>query len=120
MLSLLGSEPALIWAGEAAGGMSAATCIVLGLSIHFLTAITLARVFLNLIGRLRKSYLPFAGVAYGGAIWAIMTFGLLRVFDEVMYARVRLMPLTYLAAQLVYGTTLAAAYSILRKPQESK
>lgn len=115
MIALLGNEPALIWAGAAAGAVSTTTCIVLGLSIHLLTAIALARIFFILAGQLQKLYLPFAGAAYGVVIWAVMTFGLLRALDDVMYTRVRLMPLTFLAAHLVYGSTVGVAYSMLRR-----
>jgi hypothetical protein len=110
--SLLLAEPALIMAGQAKGGMSAAGCVALGLAIHFVTAIVVARLFLILAGRLTEWRLPLAGVAYGAALWAIMAFVLLRLFDDVLYARVRLLPLNFLAAHLLYGTVIAGICSV--------
>ena len=115
ILSLLMNEPALITAGEAAGGISTTAALVLALVIHFLFAIVLARVFLILIQRLRKLYAWLAGAAYGVATWAIMTFVVLRVLNDVMYTRLQLIPLTFLVAHLAYGTTLGL-YCTAKRP----
>ncbi len=116
VLGLVGSEPALIWAGHSRGGVSVTTYIIVGLFIHFATAICLARLFLTFGMRLRGVYLPMAAVAYAITIWAIMTFAFLGVFNQVMDARIRLIPLTFFTAHLIYGGTLVGAYSVLRPP----
>jgi hypothetical protein len=117
--SLLASEPGLIMAGEATGGASAVTVLVMGLAIHFLAAIALARAFLGIIGgvarRLAGIELLCVGVIYGAAVWVIARFVGLRVFDNVMYARVQLLPWTFLVAHLLYGATLSGLALMARR-----
>jgi len=105
--SLLLGEPALILAGQAQGGMSTPACLALGLTIHLVVAIAFARLFLMLADDLRGWGLIAAGIVCGAAIWAIMTFGLLRLFNDVMYARVRLLSPIFLGAHLLFGLIVA-------------
>jgi hypothetical protein len=105
--SLLMSEPALIMAGKAAGGVSTAACLALGLSIHLIVAVAFARLFLMTVDSLRGWRLLPAGIAYGVVIWAIMTFGVLRLVNDVMYARVKLVSTVFFGAHLLYGSILA-------------
>jgi hypothetical protein len=116
--ALLGSEPALIMAGQAMGGVSVPTLIVFAFLIHFVTAIAMARLFLHLTDSIRVLVgwrLVAAGLAYGTTVWLIMTFVVLRVCDNVMYARVQLWPLTFLSAHLLYGVTLASCAGFTHK-----
>jgi hypothetical protein len=113
--SVLMSEPALIVAGQAQGGISAAACLGLGLVIHLAAAIVFARLFLMAVNTVTGRRLLLIGVGYGAAIWAIMNFGFLSVFNDVMYARVRLQPGLFLAAHLVYGMVLGGVLFVQRR-----
>ena len=109
MAALLAGEPGLIMAGQAQGGSSTAIVLIMGLVIHFATAIALARLFQALTGGVRWTGrgLLGGGLLYGVAVWAVARFAALPLFDRVMFARVQLVPWTFLAAHLFYGAALA-------------
>jgi hypothetical protein len=113
--ALLGGGPALLFAGQARGGMSAPLCIAVGLTIHAIVSIGLTRLFLMLAWGQKKIYLPIAGLIFGALIWAIMGHALLPMFDVVMAARVQLIPHTFLAANLAYGLVLGLACGAMGK-----
>jgi hypothetical protein len=106
--AFVGSEPALIAAGQGRGVPGAPTMLAVGVVIHFAAAIAAAWLFLRAVAAaaLRShSALIISGLVYGAIVWAFANWGGL-LFDEVMYARVRLIPLTFLVAHLIYGLTL--------------
>jgi hypothetical protein len=105
--ALLLSEPALIVAGQAIGGMSKPACLALGFAIHLATSIALAWLFLLFAPNVRGWRLMAAGLVFGIVIWGIMTFGVLRLVNDIMYARVQLLPSVFFGAHLVYGVVLA-------------
>jgi hypothetical protein len=106
--AVLMSEPALILAGQAQGGMSATACLVLGLIIHLIAATAFAAAFVTFASAVSGWRGLAVGIGYGLAIWAVMRFGLLPMFDTVMAARVQLVPMPFLLAHVVYGSILAA------------
>jgi hypothetical protein len=108
MAAFLVSEPALILAGQAQGGMSAPACLVLGLAIHLIIAGVLAGIFLMFTSSATGLRLLLAAILYSALIWAAMRFALLPMFDAVMYARVQLLQSVFFGAHLVYGLILAA------------
>ena len=116
--AFFGSEPALIIAGEASGAISTPAVITWGLVIHFATAVAWAWLFLLLtdsLSSLRGWRVALAGLIYGAAVWAIMTLAALRVFDDVMYARVQLLPGIFFGAHLLYGAALASYVGLVPK-----
>lgn len=123
IVAFLGAEPTLIEAGQAQGGISVPTIIAFGLAIHFATAIAFAWLLLRLMEQLRGLFgwrLAAAGLVYGAAVWVIMTLVALRLFDDVMYARVQIfLPQTFFAAHLLFGAALAACASLTREESAS-
>lgn len=55
---------------------------------------------------LPRAGLP-AGVAYGVAVWAVMTWGALPRINPIMFTAETATPLTWFAAHAVFGATLA-------------
>ncbi len=106
--AVLMSEPALILAGQAQGGMSATACLVLGAIIHLITASAFAAAFFTFTSAVTGWRGLAVGIGYGLAIWAVMRFGLLPMFDTVMAARLQFLPVPFLLAHVVYGSVLAA------------
>ncbi len=107
--ALLGSEPALIMAGQARGGLSLPAVVVFGALIHFGVAIALAWVFFRIEPSVRTSSklaIAGCGMAYGLGAWALMNWIFLPFFDFVMAERLALMPGVFLGAALGYGAVL--------------
>jgi hypothetical protein len=116
--STFGGAPALIMAGQASGAAGVPIVMAFGLTIHFASAVAFTWLFFLLTDQIRGLLgwrLVVAGLTYGVLIWAIMTWGPLRVFNDVMYARVQLMPRTFFAAHLVFGAVLAGGAGWNRK-----
>jgi hypothetical protein len=108
----LGALPVLIDAGQARGGIGPAGVMTVGLVIHLIVSSVWGWVFFRLVfdilPSLRGWRLAVTGLIYGAAVWAFMAFCALRLFDATMHARVRLLPVTFLAVHLLYGAALAA------------
>jgi hypothetical protein len=81
--------------------------IIIGILEHLAIAAVLGIVFVTLSARGRSSGSAFwNGVLYGTAVWAVMTYVLLPVFNSTMRARVMLMPVSWLFLHWIYGGLL--------------
>ncbi len=82
--------------------------IVLGVLLHLFLSALFGGLFVGLLGHRRSGAATLVyGWAYALAILLVMTFVALPRMDPVMSARVRMIPVAWLLAHLVYGTTLA-------------
>jgi hypothetical protein len=81
--------------------------VLLGLALHFAVAAFWGVIFTALVDRdLAADRALAAGLVYGAAVWAVMTYGALPLLDRTMLPRVRLAPGTWLVMHLVYGVCL--------------
>lgn len=99
---------AALWYGEPAliGG---ADVIIVGMLTHFATAAAFGLLFGLIVGRdFSTGAALVAGLVYGVAIWAVMTYVTLPLFNSVMYERApSMMPGMWFILHLVYGAFLA-------------
>lgn len=86
------------------GGFGA---ILLGLVLHFAVAAFWGVVFTALVDRdLTADRALVAGLVFGVAVWAVMTYAGLPLLDRTMLPRVKLAPATWFVMHLVYGVCL--------------
>lgn len=87
----------------------------LGAVLHLATSAFWGMLFAALVTRSATAgQAAWAGLLYGAAVWAFMTFAALPVLDRTMEARVMLIPGAWFACHLVYGAALFVTPALLR------
>lgn len=82
--------------------------VILGLIVHLVVAAAYGILFAFLTPRITSPSSDFGlGIAYGVIIWAVMTFIVLPLFNDLMRERVALIPFTWFINHLVFGASLA-------------
>jgi hypothetical protein len=73
-------------------------------------------IFTGIAGR-RLAALPalMGGVAFGVAIWAVMTFGGLPLLNPMMRERVAMMPAIWFVAHVAFGMGVGSAPALRRR-----
>lgn len=95
--SLYGLE-ALILGGQA---------VAAGLLVHALVSMAWGILFSALLPRGASGWTAaWTGAAYGAGVWGIMTYGILPWANDVMRARVAMLPEPHLYGHLAYGLCL--------------
>jgi len=85
-----------------------AGAIILGVIIHLIVSALFGLLFAFLTPRIISASSDFGlGIIYGVIIWAVMTFIILPIGNEVMRDRVALMPFAWFVQHLVFGGSLA-------------
>jgi hypothetical protein len=109
--ALLGVQSVLggFWAG------------IQGLALHLATAAFWGMLFAGVVGlETTPAHGVWAGLLYGVAVWATMTWVALPVLDPTLAARVGLMEGAWFAAHLVYGAALSIALGLRRRFSEQR
>lgn len=89
--------------------------VVLGLATHFTCAAFWGAIFSSLIWRREVVAAAFwEGLVYGVAVWLIMTYIGLPIFDQTMMPRVGLMPGWWFYDHLIYGACLCVTPAVRR------
>ena len=83
--------------------------VLIGVLLHVVVSAGFGILFALMTGwrPLGGGELIVAGLAYGAAIWAVMTFGILPLVNPTMSARVALEPANWLFQHLLFGALLA-------------
>ena len=98
---------ATVYGGEA---MTGGGPLIVGLMIHMMNSMVFGVIFAWIVGR-RPAAFPalMAGVAFGVAIWAVMTFGGLPMLNHLMRERVAMMPVAWFIAHVAFGMGVGSA-----------
>lgn len=89
--------------------------VVLGLASHFVCAAFWGAIFSSLIWRREAVAAAFwEGLVYGVAVWLIMTYIGLPIFDQTMMPRVGMMPGWWFYDHLIYGACLCVTPAVRR------
>lgn len=90
--------------------------LLVGLMVHMMNSMVFGVIFAWLAGR-ERAPLPalMAGVAFGVAIWAVMTFGGLPMLNPMMRERVAMMPLAWFVAHVAFGMGLGSGPGLRRR-----
>lgn len=87
---------------------------VVGIAIHLALSSGFGLVFGFLASKLSMSGAFWAGIFYGIAIWAVMTFVVLPALNPTMLARVGLAPTWWFGLHLIFGAVLSLASPFAR------
>jgi hypothetical protein len=90
--------------------------LIVGLMVHMMNSMVFGVLFAWTAGR-RLAALPalMAGVAFGVAIWAVMTFGGLPMLNPMMRERVAMMPVVWFVAHVAFGMGVGSAPALRRR-----
>jgi hypothetical protein len=90
--------------------------LLVGLMGHMMNSMVFGVIF-AWIARRRLAAFPalMAGVAFGVAIWAIMTFGGLPMLNPMMRERVAMMPVAWFIAHVAFGMGVGSAPGLRRR-----
>jgi hypothetical protein len=90
--------------------------LIVGLMVHMMNSMVFGVLFAWIAGR-RLATLPalMAGVAFGVAIWAIMTFGGLPMLNPMMRESVAMMPVAWFIAHVAFGMGVGSAPALRRR-----
>ena len=101
--------------------MTGAGPLVVGLMVHMMNSIVFGLIFAALAGRrLPPLQAVMAGVAFGIAIWAAMTFMGLPLVNPMMRERVAMMPVPWFVAHVAFGMGLGTAPGLRRRLLETE
>lgn len=114
MLMPLKAMAALLLGVDALVGGAGA--IIVGMMIHFATAIILGLIFAAIIGDARPGAAFGLGLIYGFGVWIVMTFLILPAANPTMSARVAMMGGWWFVEHLVYGGMLFLLPILHRTP----
>lgn len=85
------------------------TATLVGILIHFAVAAGWGLLFGLIASRISNTGAFWAGLIFGAAVWAIMTFAVLPLVNNIMRERVDLIPGWWFAYHLIYGAVLSLA-----------
>jgi hypothetical protein len=90
--------------------------LIVGLMAHVMSSMVFGVIFTGIAGR-RLAALPalMGGVAFGVAIWAVMTFGGLPLLNPMMRGRVAMMPAVWFVAHVAFGMGVGSAPALRRR-----
>jgi hypothetical protein len=96
--------------------MTAGGPLLVGLMVHMMNSMVFGVLFAWIVGR-RLAAFPalMAGVTFGVAIWAVMTFGGLPMLNPMMRERVAMMPVAWFVAHLAFGMGVGSAPALRRR-----
>ena len=89
--------------------------LIVGLVIHMMLSMVFGVVIAWIAGRRLPegpALMVMVGVAFGVAIWAVMTFGGLPMLNHLMRERVAMMPVAWFIAHVAFGMGLGSAPSL--------
>ena len=90
--------------------------VALGAVLHLLTAALLGVVFTGFLARGRRGVpAVLSGIAYGCAVFVLMTFVVLPVVDSALVSRVAVMPGVWLAAHVLFGLGVGSVQALHRQ-----
>lgn len=93
----------------------------LGLALHLATAAFWGMLFASLVSlETTPAQGLWAGLVYGVAVWATMTWVGLPILDRTLEARVGLMEGAWFCAHLIYGASLCIAPGLRRRFSEQR
>lgn len=85
-----------------------AGAVILGVIVHLIVSAILGLIFAFLTPRIISASSDFGlGIVFGVVVWAVMTFIVLPLINDVMRDRVALMPFAWFIEHLVFGGSLA-------------
>lgn len=88
---------------------SSASAILLGMAIHIMMSAILGVIFAFLTVKIKKmQVIMLWGVAFGIAVWAVMTYLVLPIVDPVMKIHLTQIPTSWFINHVFFGMTLAA------------
>lgn len=92
--------------------------LIVGLMIHMMNSMVFGVVIAWIAGRRLPegpALMVMAGVAFGVAIWAVMTFGGLPMLNPMMRERVGMMPVAWFMAHVAFGIGVGFASRLRRR-----
>jgi hypothetical protein len=96
--------------------MAGGAPLIVGLIVHMMNSMVFGVIFAWIAGRRRAAFPALmAGVAFGVAIWAVMTFGGLPMLNPMMRERVVMMPVAWFIAHLAFGMGVSSASALRRR-----
>ena len=96
--------------------MAGGGALTVGLMVHMMNSMVFGVLFAWIAGRrLAAPQAVMAGVAFGLAIWAVMTFAGLPMLNPMMRERVAVMPVAWFIAHLAFGMGVGSAPGLRRR-----
>ena len=90
--------------------------LIVGLMIHMMNSMVFGVIFAWIAGRRLPAFQALmAGVAFGVAIWVVMTFGGLSMLNPMMRERVAMMPVAWFIAHAAFGMGVGSAPGLRRR-----
>lgn len=90
--------------------------LIVGLVMHMMNAMVFGVIFAWIAGRrLPAMQALMAGVAFGVAIWAVVTFGGLPMLNPMMRERVAMMAVAWFMAHVAFGIGVGSAPRLRRR-----